>query len=144
MDRLVLLVDACKYIANLPLVRPWAIDSPLLMDGPRLFNLLFLICGFVLWYFAGKTIDNIRRGKDSCHTKPTFVAAFLEVFLIVCGVRLVFHGLQWILPEYPDQRHAIYSLIDGVIILVWSLVLILVPAWKLLNAIRRRSSEAGG
>lgn len=140
----VLLVDACKYIGNLRLVRPWVIDSPFLMNGPRQFNLLFLICGFVLWYFAGKTIDNIRRGKESCHAKPTFVAGFLEVFLIVCGVRLVFHGLQWILPEYPGQQHAMYSLVDGSIILVWSLILILGPGWKLLNAIRRRSSEAKG
>ena len=126
----VILVDTCKYIASLPLVGPWITEGALSVE------LLFLIGGFALWYLAGRAIDGLLCEKSSRQHMPAFVSASREFLLIASGVYLAFHGLRWILPAYPGQHQAIHSIVDGIIILLWSLVLVLGPGWTLLNRLR--------
>jgi hypothetical protein len=108
--------------------------------GERTIYLIVLVGGLAVWFIAGWTLDILllRKTPNQTALQPGKVLA--KLFLIACGIRLGFHGLENILPQYPGQRHSTPAIVNGVIILVWSLLLVLVPGLKLVNQIREKRS----
>jgi hypothetical protein len=132
---ILLLVDLSKRIATIP----WL--SPHIMGGVRPIYLIFFVGGFALWFFVGRALDNLFRRNSLDQKALPLSHVLVDMFLIACGVRLIFHGLENILPQYPGQQHSTLGIVNGVIVLVWAFVLLLVPSWKLLSAFRNRGAD---
>jgi len=118
------LIDLAKLIFTLAWVSPHV--SPVL-TGQRAIYFIFLVGGLALWFFVGRLVDNFLRRKSLIHTPQH---RLISLILIGWGVRLAFDSMEWILPRYPGQRHSSAHLTSGVIILIWSLLLIFLPAIK--------------
>jgi hypothetical protein len=126
------LIDLIKRIFTLPWISPHILP---LMAGERAIYFIFLVGGLGLWFLVGRALDNLGGRKTCAQTK---VHNLVGLILFASGIRLVFHGLEWILPRYAGERHSAAEIINGLIVLAWSLVLILPPALKFANRFRQR------
>ncbi len=133
-----LLIDLAKRLATTGLLPPTMVWGG---GGERTIYLIVLVGGLAVWFFVGRAIDSLWRGKALDQKPLLFHKVLIDLFLIACGIRLIFHGLQNILPQYAGQRPSTPAIVNGVIILVWSLLLILLPALKLLKRIREKPSD---
>ena len=140
-----LLIDLAKWIFTMPWVSPYI---PPMMGGERAIYLMFLFGGLALWFFVGRTLDNLRWRKAPNSTGIHLLGVLGAVTLIDCGVRLIFHAGKWILPRYPGQNPSISDMINGAIISVWAIFFILLPIFKLASRTRQRhqieNSGTGG
>jgi hypothetical protein len=130
-----LLIDLAKRIFTMPWVSPYI---PPMMEGERAIYFMFLFAGLALWFFVGRTLDNLRWRKAPNSTGIHLRGVLGAVTLITCGVRLIFHAGEWILPRYSGQHHSMSDMINGAIISVWAILFILLPCFELANRTRQR------
>jgi hypothetical protein len=114
-------------------------------------NVWFFLMGVVvLWYLVGKKIDGLRslfsktrEGKPLWRILWNLFAALLGInlFIVLCLHNVVF----------TDPRNGtgggsnfLGSLIEQILWLIWSFVLIVVPAKTLVAVVRKRNSNAPG
>jgi hypothetical protein len=131
-----LLVRLAKQIATIPAV------SPYIMGGVRPIYFVFLVGGLGLWFFVGRTLEKLRRRDAHAASTTSLRKLLLYLLSTACGIRLIFIGLEWILPHYPGEHQPIAMIVDGSLILVWSLALILLPGMNLLRLARKRAAAA--
>ncbi len=111
--------------------------------GERTLYIIVLVGGFVVWFFVGRALDNLWRRKALDQTSQQLGKLLVDLFLIACGIRLIFHGLESILLQYQGQRCQAAAVLSGLIILIWGLAMIVLPMVSLAKAFRR-SASAGG
>jgi small neutral amino acid transporter SnatA (MarC family) len=80
---------------------PWV--SPHIELGVRPIYLVFLLGGLALWFTVGRALDNVLRRNVLGQTPNRIGMAILDLLLIACGIRLIFHGLEGILPQYQGS-----------------------------------------
>jgi hypothetical protein len=129
------LLDACKWVTTLSWV------TPHIWTGVRPIYFVFLAGGLALWFSVGRLLDKLRYpvSKDFSEKKLSTATLVLNVLVIICGIRLIFHGLGWFFPLYQGQTLSALSIVNGALILGWALVLIALPGVKLLTGLRRKT-----
>jgi hypothetical protein len=135
-----LFIDIVKRLATMGWLSPtntWG------GGGERTLYLIVLVGGLVVWFFLGRALDNLWRRRALDQTSIPIGRAILDLFLIACGILLIFHGLENILPQYQGQRHQLATVLNGLIILVWSLLMIVLPLFGL-SKLFRRPTPVGG
>jgi hypothetical protein len=125
------LLDLVKWTATLSWV------SPHVATGVGAIYFVFLIGGLALWYFVGRALDDLISSKTPAQRTLTAGRVLLNLFALACGIRLVFSAFQYLLPEYSKQHVSVERTVEGVIVLLWSLVLLVFPIAKLAKSFRR-------
>jgi len=128
-----LFVRFAQRIAAVPAV------SPYIVGGPRPIYFIVLILGLGLWFLVGRGLDKLLRRGTRVPSTISVRNLILYLVAIACGIRLIFIGLEWILPRYSGERHPLAEITNSCLILVWALTLILFPAIKLLHLARNRT-----
>jgi hypothetical protein len=121
--------------------------APIYGMPPRIMGLLprdfiMLVGALILWFFSGLALDHARSLKASAERTLTAKRILAISLLIACGLRLAFLALPLLLPSYAEQTHSKEELIEGMAILVWSAVLVLLPLRGLILGLRHRLSSA--
>jgi hypothetical protein len=122
-----LLLDAAKWLVT----RRWLPSELIGGGGNRTIFLIFLLGGIPLWYLTGSFIDHWSESRTASRSPASHLTTTSKLLLILCGIRLIFHGLDRIRPAYPGQTHSALDLMNGAIVLLWSVALILLPAWRM-------------
>jgi hypothetical protein len=135
-----LFIDIVKRFATMGWLSPNMIWGG---GGERTLYLIVLVGGLVVWFFLGQALDD-RWHRQALDNRPLQLGkALVDLFSIACGVRLTLHGLESILPQYQGQRPQVATVINGLIILLWSLVMIILPMFSLSKLLRRQASAGG-
>jgi hypothetical protein len=118
--------------------------TPFSLFGFGTSEISFLVGVVALWYLLGRLLD--RRGSLAAPKQRRMTATRLSVQLLVMilGACLFFETLQ----SFRDPgryNNPVGNLAQGILFLVWSFVLVILPGFTLANGIRRRHSspEAG-
>jgi len=133
---------------TLLLLDPLVSFAPIRWMPQRIIGLLprdfiVLVGAIILWFCVGRTLDKIRAQNPPQETRRNTNASLVSIFLIACGIRLFVIGLKSMLPAFPRQQHPLAELATGLVTVVWSLGLILLPALKLLKRVRSGTSRPG-
>ena len=103
-------------------------------------EILYLAAVAVLWYLVGRFFDRRRRlkvpegqGTRTPRTMPHFLVMAWGMFLLFESV--------WTFNDEISFAHSYFLRIDGIIVatlfLVWSLILLIFPGWRLARGIHR-------
>jgi hypothetical protein len=101
---------------------------------------LFLMGGIVLWFAVGQILDHRKQTTNASMPQTTVRVA--QVFMVLWGIYLCSQALHAISATDYLGRRVPGSIIDGGIVLVWSLVLIILPATSLTRAVRSRGKSS--
>jgi hypothetical protein len=100
-------------------------------------NFAVLVAVAVLWCGVGFVLDHVRLKQHS-----QFSAVAIKLPLAACGLWLFFRvGLDWIFRTNSEGQHARGEIMDGIMAIVWSLILIAPVARTLLDLARSRASN---
>jgi len=94
----------------------------------------------VVWSLVGRMLDRcFLREKTSTLGKSTLGKLFLNFFVVALGCWLLYSSVEML--RSPGRwNNYTGNIAVGILFLTWSLVLILIPARELVNAIRGKPS----
>jgi hypothetical protein len=97
---------------------------------------LLLVGVVVLWYLVGKEIDAWRRPEEFSFAKPGAGK------MVRNGIVLLYGMLLLVTMNFHDtDNNRLGDLIERILWFVWALILIFLPARKLLIMVRRKPSN---
>ena len=100
----------------------------------------FLVGGLTLWIVIGNLLD-IKRGATQ--PKPaTKALRVMQMLTIMWGLYLGWQGLDAVSAKDSLARHPPGSVLNGGLVVLWSILLITVPVASLAGAIRSRPQRA--
>ena len=126
------LIDLAKSIATIS----WL--APHIMGGNRPIYFLLLFGGTLLWFLVGREFDhaNAALPKLSDWFPSNFVSAVLGIVSAACGARLILLGSKYFFAAYPGQHCSFETIIEGSLVLLWSIIL-LMNSWRTLASLYR-------
>jgi hypothetical protein len=98
---------------------------------------LFLAGGVILWFCIGRILD--RRKQNTPAKVPTKGTRAAQVFVLLWGIYVCRQGLQAVSAVDYLGRHVPGSVLDGALVLLWSAILIILPARSLRRVARSRA-----
>lgn len=103
-------------------------------------EILYLAAVAVLWYLVGRFLDRRRHSKVT-EGQGTMTPRTMPHFLVMAwGMFLLVESL-WTFHDEISFAHSYFLRIDGIIVatlfLVWSLILLIFPGWRLASRIHR-------
>ena len=130
------ILDLAKWTATIPWV------SPHIMTGIGPIYFIFLVGGAALWCFVGRALDGLGLPKTPGQMTRTAASGLFNLFVLACGIRLIFSAVHYLLPAYPQQRVSLERTIEGIIVLLWSLFLFGFSLRKLVSVLRHRPARS--
>lgn len=103
---------------------------------------LFLVGGIVFWAVLGEILD--RRPLAPASKIPRAIVRVTQTLIVLWGIYLCSEALHAISATDYLGRRVPGSMVDGALVLLWSLILIILPARSLTGAARSwgKSSQA--
>jgi uncharacterized membrane protein YidH (DUF202 family) len=108
-------------------------------------TLLYLLGVALLWYYVGRQFDRFVSGTPPYRWKIPVFAFLFYLFLVLWGVKLLFLGDAHFYTSNSENYHNPSDTTNGVILIVWSIVLIIFGAWKIVVSVKpdNKSSTTG-
>ena len=97
--------------------------------------ILFLVGGFLLWFLIGNRLDE-PPGRSAA---PSRVLRVLPVLIFVWGIYLCWQGLHTISTHDYLGRRAPGSLLNGALVIIWSMFLMVLTLRSLAHALQSRA-----
>jgi len=120
---------------------------PYRVVGFGLDDLLYLAAVAVLWYFVGRLLDRRRSSIAQTGNEITTGKATAFVFLMALGGFLLLTSL-WTMQNELSFAQSYFLRIDAFIVatlfLLWAMVLLIFPGWRLARRLRSKHVKTDG
>jgi hypothetical protein len=120
--------------------------SPLSQGLAFLIDTLLDLLGVVLlWYYVGRQFDRFVAGTPPYRWRIPVLGFLFYLFLVLWGLKLFFLGDAHFYTSNSENYHNPSDTTNGVILIVWSMVLIIFGAWKIVASVKadNKSSTTG-
>ncbi|MGA7091341.1 MAG: hypothetical protein WBX12_11720 [Candidatus Acidiferrales bacterium] len=99
-------------------------------------HIIFLVEVALLWFFVGRTLDNMRDSRIVIHRRLTPGRLLIVIFLTLWGIRLFFAAIEELsITNFQNQRLPSF-ITNGVIVAIWAIILIFIAARMLWSSRR--------
>ena len=107
--------------------------------------LVFFICIGLLWYFVGRELDPHEIPEAGPQAQITLAVLLFNAFLVLSGVLLGVSAVTNFghLRDLGRWNNFVSNVAEGLLYWAWSLILIIFPIVKVLNAIRNKDRRVG-
>jgi hypothetical protein len=122
-----------------PTSNPWALQYRILefsIFGFSAAELSFLVGVIVLWFLVGRTIDRYRSPGAHQQSSKTGISVLVKIFMIILGACFFVAAVQSF-NDFGRYNNPRGNLVQATLFLVWSLVLIILPGFNLVNLFRK-------
>jgi len=101
-------------------------------------TLIFLVGVVILWYLIGRAIDFHWFAKNPARTNSALRNTLLNWLMLVCGIYLfIVSVVNFNDPlRHPKDANLVGNVVEALLFFAWSIVLMFLPARRLLDAIR--------
>lgn len=96
----------------------------------------FLVALIMIWFLAGRFLDQFLSRQTREPVRTPLGMSLLNFFLVIIGGWVLFLGLGAL---HAPGRWNNYTgnIAEGILFIIWSVVLILIPGRRLINTIRQ-------
>ncbi len=124
------------------LALPWTNQWPPSVFAFDLEQFFFFMGIIILWFLVGDALDKYKLRKMPIRAALTLGKILRDSLLMILGITLFLGGIAAL--RTPGRWHNHVDIVaEGILFILWSLVLFGLPSVELLNAIRRRSGAQG-
>jgi uncharacterized membrane protein YidH (DUF202 family) len=107
-------------------------------------TLLDLLGVGLLWYYVGRQFDGFLSGTPPLRWRIPILEFLFDLFLVLWGLKLFFLGNAGFYTADSQNYHRPSDTTKGVILVIWSVVLIVFGTRKIVASARTNTTSSTG